>query len=1036
MNALFDALIRGSIRNRHLVLVGAVALVGVELWLVRGAQVDALPSFTPPMVTVQAEAPGMGSTDVERLVTAPLEQALLGTPGATLVRSTSSPGLSVIELTFVDDTDVFRARQLVSERMLQARERLPDGMPEPLLAPISAPVGALLKFCLTPGDPRPDSLRVLWQFAEWRLRPRLEAIQGVSRVSVHGGASTRVEIRPDPAAMISRGVGLEELERTLTESQGFVRMGFVDAGAERRPLRLATYWSIDDLDTIASTVIARRDGLPVRVGDLAVVKLGEEPAVGAALYDGAPALYLQIDKLPWADTLTVTRAVESALAELDAELPPGARRQPPSFRQADFVHTSLWAVGRAMTIGAALLVVILIAFLRSGRLAAISLAALPLSLLTAVAVLLARDVPINGMILGGFAVAIGEVVDDAIVDLENIWRRLRENAAAEHPQPAMEVVRTASAEVRGAVVYASCIVVAVLTPVMIMGGIAGRIFSPLAQAYALAVAASLLVALTVTPALCAVLLPRLAGAHSGDGWLTAPLRHAYARVLRRASQHPGSIVAVSCLLGVGAVIILPMLGGGFLPEFHENVLIAEVSARPGTSLEETTRMAAQISRELDGPNAAVHVAARVGRASLDEDAAPVHRIELDLVLPAGADPEEVVGELSERLSRMPGVRFGIEGFLGERINELLSGERAPIAVKLSGPDLDALRAEARSLVTALSNVEGVNGVHSGALVDVPATDIEVDAAGLGVAGLRRMDVARTVASFRQGFNVGQARTRYGTSVAVAIAGAPALHSLGRLPDLPLLTGDGAPLPLGAVARVVPGSEPASIRHEYGQRVVSIAVRAEPGDLTAVAGRVEALLAKRRVPAGVHWQLAGQAVERREAGVRLAVTVAIVLVAVFGFLWMAFRSPIDAAVVLVGIPLGLVGGVAAALLLPEGLSMAGLVGFVTLFGIIGRNGIMLVTHKNHLTAQFPDTPPADIVLRAAQERLIPILMTAGAAFFGLLPLAVALGSAGSELESPMAVIVCGGIMTSTVLNLIAVPAFYLWTDARRRKRPVG
>ncbi len=1031
MSALFDAIIRGSIKNRYLVLLAALALVAIGAWAARSGHLDALPDFTPPMVVVQAEAPGLGSADTEQLVTTPLEQALLGIPGVTNERSTSSPGLSVIDLTFQEGTDIFRARQLVSEHIADARERLPAEMPAPRLAPITAPVGAVVKFAYTAPEGDHEALEKLWRFAQWKLRPRLQAIEGVSRVTVHGGAAARIEVRPDPAKMLARHVTLSQLEQSLAQAQSLAALGHTRAGPQQEPVRTGGFWLLGHLQPIANTVITTRHGLPVRVSDVADVTMGEEPPVGSALYDGKPAIYIQVDKLPWADTLQVTKRVEDALAQLDAKLPAGTRRQPPTFRQADFIDTSLFSVGRAMTLGAFFVILVLFLLLRSPRLSAISLTALPLSVVAAVTVLLLMGVTINGMILGGLAIAVGEVVDDAIVDVENIWRRLKENARAGSPRPVLEVIRDASSEVRSAVVYASLIVVVVLLPIVLLGGLAGRIFSPLAEAYALAVAASLVVALTVTPALSALLLPKLADKGSEEPRLTRLLRSFYERVLGVVRAYPGRIVLVSAVAGIAALVILPMLGGGFLPEFHEGVLIAEVSAPPGTSLQETTRLAGRVSKILREEAGVPHVAARIGRASLDEDAAPVHRMELDLVLPKDSgDPDEVVGDIIAKMNKLPGIRFSVEGFLGERINELLSGERAPIAVKLYGQDLSALQASASKLITAIAKVPGVQAARSASLADVPTLDLHIDQARLASVGARRSEVIDAAAAWRQGIEVTDVKARGGFSVPVVIAGGDRFRDRQALGDLPIFISPTTALPLSSFATLDEGVEPPAIHHENGRRVVTVAARADTAELTDVAQRI-AVLARKDVPQDIDFKIAGQAAERRQAGGRLVLIAALVLTAMFAFLWMAFGSVVDAAVVLAGLPLGMVGGATAALLLPDGLSMAGLIGFVALSGIISRNGIMLVAHKNALIDEHGQETES-VILQAARERLLPIIMTASTAFFGLLPLAASLDAAGSELEAPMAFIVCGGLLTATTLNLVAVPALYLW-KLRRRQR---
>jgi len=579
--------------------------------------------------------------------------------------------------------------------------------------------------------------------------------------------------------------------------------------------------------------------------------------------------------------------------------------------------------------------------------------------------------------------------------------------------------------VRGAVVYASLIVVAVLTPVIILGGLAGRIFSPLAEAYALAVSASLVVALTVTPALSALLLPSFHKLDARETWFARVLHRAYHNALARVGRAPGRVVLGAVLLGGGALVALPLLGGAFLPDFHAGVLIAEIKAAPGTSLAETTLLARRVDATLRHEARLPRVVARVGRATLDEDAAPVDRIEMDLVLPPERDPDTVGQEIRQLLARIPGVQLSVEGFLGERINEILSGERAPIAVKFYGDDLHALRGAARAMLPKLAHVTGVEDVRAPGLTDAPTLDLHLDDARLDIAGVRRSNVVDGTAAWRQGLHVADENVPGGFSVPVVMAGERGLRGRSRLADLPISTARSSVLPLSSFVKIQNGSEPAIIHHEGGQRVVTVTARAGSGQLSSVAVRIEQLMAGARLPAGTSWKLAGQAAQRRQAGTELAVTASLVLAAIFAFLWLAFGSIIDASVVLGGLPLGLAGGVAAALFLPEGLSMAGLVGFVTLAGIISRNGIMLVSRKNLLQSASPASDPEQIVLQAARERLLPILMTAAAAFFSLLPLAASLGRAGSELEAPMAFVVCGGLLSSTALNLIAVPAFYLW-----------
>jgi CzcA family heavy metal efflux pump len=1036
MDRLLDGLIDVSIRRRGVVLLLAALLFVVGGWYATRAPLDVLPDFTPPRAVVQTEAPGMDGADVEELVTRPIERALLATPRVSTVRSVSSAGLSVVTLTFEDDVDIYRARQLVSERLGLAAAALPEVVRPPVLAPIAAPIGALLKLCLTSSDPDPvRAARTLRRFAEWTVRPRLVAIPGVSQVTAHGGEVERVEVRPDPRRLAERGVTLDELGAALRESQAIAGAGFVETASQRTFVHDDGRLSMRDVEgTLSELVVRRAQGEAVRLSDVATIVRGDEPRLGAALYDGKPAVYLQITKLPWADTLHTTREVERALAELSRALPEGAALSPPLFRQASFVETSLSAVSRSMLLGSILVVLVLLAFLRSGRLAAISLTAIPLSLIAATAVLVGTGTSINGMTLGGLAIAVGEVVDDAIVDVENVWRRLQENARREQPEPALAVIRAASREVRGSVVYATLIVVLVLVPVLLMGGVAGRIFSPLAQAYMLAIVASLITALTVTPAMCALLLPRLAGAEVQPTRLASFLLDRYARVLRRVVEHPRAVVLGALSLAVLALAALPFVSGGFLPELHEGTLIGEIRALPGTSLDEATRLAGRVTAQAR-PGPSKHVAARIGRAELDEDAASENRVEMDFVLDPQDDREieEIVVDLATRIGRVPGLGFAVEGFLGERVHETLSGETAPVVIKIAGPDLARLRELASKVAAIVERTKGLGAASIEPQIDIPTLRVVPDRVALARLGISPAALAEAVSTWRQGRSVTQVLERDGRVVDVVVVGPPELRRRERIEDLLLDRPSGGRVPLGAVAAITPALAPAVIHHEAGERVISVAVSASRAGLSSAATRLEqAMAAELVLPRGYRVTLGGESIERRNAASRLILVGVAVLGSVFILLHIAFRSARDAGIVLVNFPLGLVGGVVAALLSPEGLSVAGFVGFVTLFGIIARNGIMLVAHKRQIDLERPFDDPVERVLRASEERLLPILMTAATAGLGLLPLALSVESAGSEIEAPMAVLVCAGLVSSTTLNMLVLPTIYVWLA--RRPRP--
>jgi CzcA family heavy metal efflux pump len=1034
MSRLLDGIIGWSIHNRMLVLVAAVALFVADVWSASHASLDALPDFTPPQVVIQTEARGLGTTDVEELVTNPLERVLLGAPQSTTVRSMSGPGLSVVTIFFEDGVDIYRVRQVVAERLQLAISQLPEGS-QPQLAPIAAPVGSLLKFGLTSNDPDADkAMRDLRTFADWTLRPRLLAIPGVSQVIRHGGEVERLEVRPDASRMGRFHVTLRQLTDALAAAQGSQGGGFVETASVRRDVQIESRIALADAPSqLADVVVAVREGLPVRVGDLADVVQGSEPRMGAALYDGRAATYVQILKLPWADTRRLTANVERVLRESQALLPPGARVEPPLFRQASFIETSVQSVSRAMLIGSMLVVVVLFAFLRHGRLAAITLTAIPLSILSAAAVLVASGVSINAMTLGGLAIAVGEVVDDAIVDVENVWRRLRENAKAREPRPALEVVRAASQEIRGSVVYATLIVTLVLLPVLLLGGVAGRIFAPLAQAYVLAIAASLVVALTVTPALCAWLLPKIATTEAGLPRTSMALLATYRRWLAAAASRPKTVFALAGAAALAAAAALPFLGGRFLPEFHETSLISHLNAVPGTSLDETVRLSSRIDAQLR-PELAAHVASRVGRAELGEDPYPVNRVETDVLLRPDDDRlwEDVVTDTARRIGQVPGMTFSIEGFLGERLHEILAGETSPIVVKVLGPELGELRRIASDVARVMAGTPGLASIQMEPQVDVPQIRIRPDRLALARYGVRPLDLAQDVVSWRQGRPVTELRARDGRVVDVVVAGDTESRDRSALPDLPIGTASDDRIPLSALATIEDVPAPALIHHEGGERRIAIGCDARGGSLSTVAAALRERLGALPLPTGYRLDVGGEADARRDAAVRLAVVGALILLATWALLASAFASLGDATIVLLNLPLGLIGGVAGALLNPEGLSVAGLVGFVTLFGIIARNGIMLVAHKRHVDAMRPEDAPTARILRAAEERLLPILMTAATAGLGLLPLALSFWSRGSELEAPMALIVIGGLITSTTLNVIVLPTFYIWRVQRRTR----
>ena len=1028
---ILDGLIGWSIHNRALALIGGVVLLIAGIWAGMHTRLDALPDFTPPRVVIQTEAAGMGTSDVEELVTGRVERAVLGTPKTASVRSVSSPGLSIVVVTFEDNVDIYQARQLVNERLALVRAELPESARDPQLAPVSSPIGALLKFAVT-SNREVAGMSDVRTSVEWTLRPQLLAVPGVSQVIIHGGDVERIEVRPDPLRMRQVGVTLSDVTDAIRQSQATQGAGFAETTNVRADVQDQSRLSLADADAaLGALAVGRNKASIVRLDQVADVVRASTPPVGSALYDGRSAVYVQVNKLPAADTVNVTRAVEAVIQHSTQALPAGSRIEPPVFRQASFIRTSVVSVGRAMAIGSLLVIFVLIAFLRSGRLAVISLTAIPLSILAAVTVLVAFGASINGMTLGGLAIAVGEVVDDAIVDVENVWRRLRENAVSSEPRPALTVIHDASLEIRGSVVYATMIVVLVLVPVLLLGGVAGKIFAPLAEAYIFAIVASLLVALTVTPAMCAWLLPALADKPVQPTRFTRALTARYAKMVRWTTDRPRRIFITVIVLLVLAGVAMLFVGGSFLPEFRESSLIAEINAAPGSALGEVVRMGGRIDRQLR-PGAAVHTAARIGRAELDEDASPLYRIEMDIGLKPGDSRaiDEIAFDLSKRIGRVPGLGFSVQGFLSERINEILSGETSPVVVKISGPDLDQLRTIAARVGHEMELTPGLTAIRPEPQVDVPLIHIRPNRAALAQYGVTPAQLSDEIVGWRQGVKAAEIFADNGRSVDIAVAGPPEFRSWSRVPDLPISAGTNAGLTLSDVATIDQSREPVSLQHDNGQRRIAIGADAHGTAVSRSVSALRARLGNIHVPPGYAVTIAGQSVARGHAATRLLLVGGFVLLAIFVLLTMAFSSMTDAGIVLLNFPLGLIGGVLGATLAPGGLSVAGFVGFVTLFGIIARNGIMLVAHKRLLDTELADVPPIDRIILAAEERLLPIMMTAATAGLGLLPLAFSLTSAGSELEAPMAIIVIGGLITSTALNMLVLPTVYVWRERRR------
>ncbi len=1030
---MLAALVRFSLANRLAVLLLASLLIFFGILAARTSAVDVFPEFAPPQVVIQTEAPGFSSTEVESLVTIPLEQALNGAPGLATLRSSSAAGISAIFAIFTDETDPYRARQAVSERLGAAATRLPLGVEPPGMVPLVSASSTVLDIGLTAPDGfDPMQLRTL---ADWTLRPRILAIPGVSRVTIFGGAVKQYQVIVSSSALRTYDLGVEDVFAAASSASTLAVSGYMPAGEQTLPIRAQGL--VGSLEDLKRSVVASRQGAAITLGQVAQVRFGEEFKVGDATVDGRPGVVIEVDKLPGVNTLQVTRALEAALKEVARGLPRGVAIRPHLFRQANFVERAVGNLEEALWIGAVLVALVLLLFLLDLRSAAISLTAIPLSLLAAVLVLRAFGATLNTMTLGGLVIAIGEVVDDAIIDVENILRRLRENGLREAPLPALRVILDASLEVRSAVVYATFIVALVFLPIFLLSGFQGRLFAPLGTAYVSATLSSLLVALTVTPALSSLLLTRNPHRHS-EGGLVRALKRWYGRALTPLLRRPTWAMAGAAALLAIALVLLPWFGVELLPDFQEANVIVHLEGLPGTSLQTSMEVSMKVEQDLHTLHQVVSSGLKAGRAELGEDTWGPEQSEMVLAL----DPKEsryapLLAEIRARLARFPGFVFTVNQFLKERIEEVLSGARAPLVLRIQGPDLAILREEAARDAALLVSVRGARSVQVEQQVEIPQVDIHFDRDAAIRYGLTMENLRRAVTLSLWGERAGQIYE--GQSVFdLWVRGDDALRdSREAIGSVLVNTPSGGRIPLSSVVRIGIGLEPNVIHRQGGTRQILVTAGALDRDVGGLAVEGKRKVNARALPTGYFRTWEGEYEAQRKTRGELMLLGLFAGIAVFLLLCIDFRSPRLAGLVLANLPLALVGGVAAAAAGGGRLSIGSLVGFITLFGISTRNSIMLVSHYRYLETQEGAAPGIGLIAQGSLDRLSPILMTALVTGLGLAPLVFSGARAGQEIEHPMAVVILGGLASSTLLNLLVLPPLYLkwWRpDDAPRDRP--
>ncbi|MBI5363856.1 MAG: efflux RND transporter permease subunit [Planctomycetes bacterium] len=1017
---MLNALVRLALARRGVVIALAAFLVVWGVWTAMHARLDVLPDFAPPQVVVQTECPGLSAEQVELLVTRPVEASMAGSAHLEALRSQSIQGLSIVTATFKDGTDPHLARQLLAQQISEAESRLPAGVAPPRMTPLTSATMDVLKIGLVSDRMEPRALRA---WAQWTLRPRLLSVPGVATASLFGGEVERLEVQVLPERLAAFDLTLAEVADAARQATGVRGAGFVDTPNQR--LVVETRGQFGTPEELANVVLRVRDGVTLRLGDVARVVVSGAPKFGDALVQGRPGVLVTLLSQYGAYTLDVTLGLEAALAELqpvfDAQ---GITVHPRMHRPATFIEHALGNLETALLLGAALVDLVLLLFLFDLRTAFISLTAIPLSLFAALVVLHESGATLNTITLGGLAIALGEVVDDAIIDVENILRRLRENARLPSPRSAAAVVLDASIEVRGAVVYATFVVVLVFVPVLSMSGLQGRLFAPLGSAYILAVLASLLVALTLTPALALLLLPGRAARAEEPRHLRA-LRRGYERVVGVSVRHVALASGFALALVAAAAWIAPGLGFEFLPEFREGHFVLQVSAAPGTSLEEMKRIGGRISAELLADPRIATVEQQIGRAELGEDPWGTNRSEFHVeIRPMPADEESATQEwIRAVLTGFPGLTTEVLTFLGDRISETITGETADVVVNVFGEDLDLLDAAAADVARELSTVHGAVDVRPGASAGTPSIAVDLDSAALARAGLRPGAVLDEVEIACQGVTVAEVWEE-GRVRDVAVTLAPEARARPEdVARIELRGASGALWPLASLAHVYQDSGRALLSHESGRRRQVVTCNVEDRDVGGFVAEARTRIGGVKLPAGVDLAYAGAAEQSRVARNELLLRSTFALGGIVLLLALVFRSARNLLVVLANLPFALVGGLFVLQATSGVVSMGALVGFVTLFGITLRNSIMLVSHYEHLVVVEREPWGLATAVRGASERLVPILMTASVTALGLLPLALGSG-AGREIEGPMALVILGGLASSTLLNLLVLPALAL------------
>ncbi|HYX32683.1 MAG TPA: efflux RND transporter permease subunit [Oligoflexus sp.] len=1023
---MLNAIIRYSLNHRLTILGMLLAICVYGVMVARRLPVDVLPNLNRPTVSVLAEAHGLAPEEVESLVTVPIEAVLNGSPGVLRVRSSSGIGIAIAYVEFDWGTDIFQNRQLIAERLQLLQGRLPPGI-VPVMGPMTSIMGEIQFVGLTAADASTSPMD-LRSYADWTLRPQLMTVPGISQVIVMGGQVKQYQILVSGPALQKRGISLEEFKNAMREISENTTGGFLDIGDKEYLIR--PLGRVGSLDDIKKSVIGMHLGQPVFIRDVAEVRIGPKPKRGEGSINGKHSVILTIQKQPNASTVDLTQAIDQKLNEMASTIPQGMKLERNLFRQAHFIQTAIDNVKEALRDGIIMVAIILFLFLLNVRTTAITLVAIPVSLIMSAIVFHLMGMSVNTMTLGGLAVAIGELVDDAIVDVENVFRRLRENRLSTVPQNPLRVIYTASSEVRNSIVISTVIVCLVFLPLFALGGIEGRLFVPLGAAYIISILASLLISLTITPVLCSYFLPHSkAVAHAGDGFFVRGLKRGATFIVNFAMPKPWAVLVLVSGLLVFAISLLPKMGRNFLPDFNEGTATIGVAAAPGISLTASDQLGIKIEEAILSVPEVRSTVRRTGRAEMDEHAEGVHWSEIDVDFKEEGRPRPaVLKDIRDKIEAVGDVYVNIGQPISHRLDHLLSGVRAQIAIKIFGPELSELRRLGGEIYDLLEKTPSVVDLQVEPLVLIPQLKIAIDREEAGRFGIKSGALAENLEIALNGETTGQfleGQRIHDIFIRLDDASRSTPETIGSTLIKVLPSGQG--VRLKDVAEVYQGSGPNMINRENMQRRLVVSAGTQGRDLGSTVDDIQTRLAEGlKLPAGYFIQLGGQFESQQQASKRIAILGMLSVLGIFLVLYLHFRSWVLSLQVMLNIPLALIGSILAIAMTERNLSVATLIAFITLCGIASRNGILMISHYLHLMHEEGETFGKAMILRGTLERLVPVLMTASTAALALIPLLMAAGEPGKEILHPVAVVIVGGLVSSTLLDLIVTPtAFYLF-----------